>query len=256
MLARPGSASFTQPSTILPFAVVDRHSTGHVVGIVLGRLRTAPIPRLAENIGLIWLHVLNRRRHRVAVDVVRVLDRQHGVDRDPAGDIAGLRETVPQRLAAVGVHDCDPVLIVLALGVERRQFGVHPQAIVPIFGIDRVGETDGVIRGRRRPLHFGGGVLLFRRVQDARAGIVGAINHDGIVPGRQKLQNQRTVVGGNRVGIDAGDLDAVFLAPFLQPVAAIVGAGEFRNRTDAESWLRACGAHSRRRRCRFAAGRH
>src|ERR1700733_4398579 len=216
----------------LPFAVVDGHGAGDVIGVVLSRVWSAPIPWLAENVGLVGLHVLNRRRRRIAIDVVGILDRQYGVHRDASGDVAGLREAVAQDLAAVSIHHGDPVLVVLTLTVHWRQFGVDPQPVVPIFGVDRFGDADRVVRGRRRPLHLCGAVLLFGGVEDACAGVVGAVHHDRVVTGRQKLQDQRVIIRRDRIRIDTRHLDAVLLAPFLQSIAAVIGAGEFRNRTD------------------------
>src|ERR1700733_2971227 len=216
----------------LPFAVVDGHGAGDVIGVVLSRVWSAPIPWLAENVGLVGLHVLNRRRHRIAIDVVGIFDRQHGVHGDASGDVAGLRQAVAQDLAAVSIHYPAPVLVVFALTLHRRQLGVDPQAVVPIFGIDRFRDAYRVIRRRRRPLHLGGAVLLFGGVEDARPGVVGAVHHHRIRVGREKLQDQRIVVRRHRVGINADHFDAVLLAPLLQAAAAVVGAGEFRNRAD------------------------
>src|SRR5258707_10270221 len=59
MIRRPPRSTLFPYTTLfrsafdrLPLAVVDHRHARHVVGVVLGRLRTAPIPGHAQDVGL------------------------------------------------------------------------------------------------------------------------------------------------------------------------------------------------------------
>ena len=124
----------------------------------------AEIPARAQHIPLEVLDGAQRLRYACTVDL-RGIELQHRFGRDFGGQLSALTEGVARiGLGPVGIDDRSPVLVIRPGAVQRREFELGPEPVVPVL-THRFGQPDDVARGERKKLVRGAEILLFRRRQ-------------------------------------------------------------------------------------------